>query len=138
LVHFKSFEETLTILAAIVAVAVAYKIFGATLLASSLIGILLAIVVAYCTTSEFTLEDEVITFRNRFRTTSFPVSSVERVGMNTFWLGLPGHTFMFVMRRPPAPVNGYFFRTGLVSWPSASGWVEAVNSSSRSSQSSSK
>lgn len=124
---FKSFEETLVVVVTLVATGVVYKLFKSSLLTSLLIGVLSGFIVAYMTFSEFTLRDGVITYRNRFRETSFPLSSVEKAGMNTFWAGLPGHTFIFVMRSPPAPVNGYFMRTGLVSWPSASDWVEEVN-----------
>jgi hypothetical protein len=113
--------------AALAMAAMAYKLFRASLLTSALIGGLSAIVVAYVTFFEFTLQDGIIAYRSRFRQTSFPLSWVESVGMRTFWAGLPGHTFTFLMRSPPAPVNGYFLRTGLVSWPSATRWVETVN-----------
>jgi len=126
-VQFKSFEETLALAAALIVAAIAYKLFKASVLTATIVGALSAAAVAYITFFEFTLQNNVITYRNRFRETSFPLSYVERVGMDTFWAGLPGHKFMFRLRRPPAPVNGYFFRTGLVSWPSASNWVDAVN-----------
>jgi fluoride ion exporter CrcB/FEX len=95
---FKSFEETLVLAAMLVAIGVVYKLFKGSLLTSLSIGALSGLIVAYATFSEFTLQEGVITFRNRFWQTSFPVSSVEKVGMHTFWAGLPGHTFMFVMR----------------------------------------
>jgi hypothetical protein len=79
---------------------------------------------------EISFDGEIITHRNFFKENSFPVSYVETVRMSTFWAGLPGHQLMFVLRSPPAPVNGYFLRTGLVSWPSASRWVAAVNAAS--------
>jgi hypothetical protein len=131
MIGFKSFEETLILAATIVTIAVVYKLFKGSLLTSLLIGVLVGFIAAYITFSEFTLQGGVITYRNRFRETSFPLSSVEKAGMNTFWAGLPGHTFIFVMRSPPAPVNGYFMRTGLTSWPSATAWVESVNAAIR-------
>jgi hypothetical protein len=131
---FKSFEETIVLVATLVAFGVGYKVFKGSLLTSSLIGMLSAFVVAYVTFSEFALRDGVITYRNRFRETTFPLSSVEKAGMSTFWAGLSGPTFIFVMRSPPAAVNGHFMRTGLISWPSASAWIEAVNASIRQSQ----
>jgi hypothetical protein len=79
------------------------------------IGLVVGVAVAYVTLFEFTLEDGVITYRNRFRQCSFPVAWVEKVGMSTHWAGVPGHVFMFVMRHPPAPWSGCFQRTGLVS-----------------------
>jgi hypothetical protein len=131
LVYFESFEETLTLLAALAAAGVAFKVFKARLFMCAVIGVVSAAIVAYVTFFEFTLQDGVITYRNRFRETSFPLSWVQKVGMQTFWAGLPGHTFIFVMRSPPAPMNGYFLRTGLVSWPSATDWLEAVNAAIR-------
>jgi hypothetical protein len=138
LIQFRSFEETLALLAALIAGVVAYKLFRIGALTAVLIGGLSAVAVAYATFFEFTLQDNVITYRNRFRQISFPLSHVQKVGMDTLWAGLPGHMFMFIMRSPPAPMAGYFLRTGLVSWPSASNWVEAVNSAIQSKTSSSK
>lgn len=128
LVRFVSFEETLSILAALATAAIAFRLFKVPLLTSTLIGAVAAGVIAYVTLSEFTLADDVVSYRNRFRATDFPLSYVQKVGMETFWGGLPGHIFVFILRRPPAQVNGYSQRTGLVSWPSATEWVEAVNS----------
>lgn len=128
MVQFRSFEEGLALLGALVAFLFAYKLFRASLLLSSVIGGLTAAIVAYATLFEFTFDNDVITYRNRFRQVSFPLAHVQRVGMHTFWAGLPGRSYVFVMHRPPAPVDGRSFRTGLVSWPSANGWVEAVNS----------
>jgi hypothetical protein len=127
LIEFRSFEETLALLAAFFTAVIAYKFFKAPLIVSALIAVLSAAVVAYITFFQFKLQDDIITYRNRYRQTSFPVAWVEKVGMQTFWAGLPGHTFMFLMRSPPSPVNGHFMRTGLVSWPSASDWVKGVN-----------
>jgi hypothetical protein len=132
LVQFVSFEETLCVLAALAAAAIAFWLFKATVFTSALMGALAAVVVAYVTFFEFTLAHDVVSYRNRFREIEFPLSYVRNVGMQTFWGGLPGHTFMFVMHSPPAPVNGYFARTGLVSWPSATRWVEAVNAAIQS------
>jgi hypothetical protein len=128
---FRSFEESLALLAALVVAVIAYKFFKAPLIASALVGLLSTAAVAYITFFEFKLDGNVITYRNRFRVTSFPVAWVEKVSMQTFWAGLPGHTFMFLMRSPPSPVNGHFMRTGLVSWPSASAWIDAVNAAIR-------
>jgi hypothetical protein len=125
--QFWSFEETLALLGALIAAGVAYKFFAASRFTAVSIGILTALAVAYITFFELTLEDGVITYRNCYREDSFPVDWVEKVGMRTHWAGVPGHVFMFIMRHPPAPWSGYFQRTGLVSWPSASDWVEAVN-----------
>jgi hypothetical protein len=94
------------------------------------LGLLAAATIFFLTLVELTFDGETISHRNFFKENSFPVSQVETVGMRTFWAGLPGHIFMFVMRSPPAPVNGYFLRTGLVSWPSANDWFSAVNSAS--------
>jgi hypothetical protein len=128
LIQFKSFEETLALVGGLGMALIAYKLFRLTLITSSLIGLLSAAAIAYVTLFQFTLSNDVITYRNRFREDSFPVSHVRSVGMRTFWAGLPGHIFVFVMRKTPAPIDGYFARTGLISWPSASRWVEAVNS----------
>jgi hypothetical protein len=84
-------------------------------------------VIGYATFFEFTLQDGTITYRNRYLEDGIPLAWVKKVGMGTFWAGLPGHTFMFLMRKPPAPWDGYFRRTGLVSWLSAARWVDAVN-----------
>lgn len=132
MVTFVSFEETLSVLAALATVAVSVMVLGATVLTSSLMGALAAVIVAYLTFCEFTMANDVVSCRNRFREVKFPLSHIEKVGMTTFLEGLPGHTFMFVMRSPPAPANGYFFRTGLVSWRSATRWIEAVNSTIQS------
>jgi hypothetical protein len=132
LIQFKSCEETLALLAAVVVAAIAVKLFKATFTTAAVIGVLAAAGVVWVTFFEFTLANDTITYRNRFRQISFPLSHVKTVGMNTFWMGLPGHTFMFVLRRPPADTNGYFLRTGLSSWPSASDWVDAVNSAIQS------
>jgi hypothetical protein len=132
--QFRSFEEGLALAGALVAFVATYKLFKASLLLSGVLAALSALAIAYVTLFEFTLQDNTVTYRNRFRQASFPLSHVRKVGMHTFWFGLPGHTFMFVMRRPPADVDGRFFRTGLVSWPSASSWVDAVNSAIRSNE----
>jgi hypothetical protein len=134
LIKFVSFEETLCVLAALATAAVAFKLFHATVLTSGLMGALAAAAVAYVTFSEFTFANDSVTYRSRFQEIEYPLSHVKRVGMKTFWLGLPGHTFIFVMRRPPAPVDGNSIRTGLVSWPSAGRWVEAVNSAIQKSE----
>jgi hypothetical protein len=132
--QFRSFEEGLALAGALVAFVATYKLFKASLLLSCMLAALSALVVAYVTFFEFTLQGNTVTYRNRFRQASFLLSHVRKVGMDTFWFGLPGHTFMFVMRRPPADVDGRFFRTGLVSWPSASSWVDAINSAIRSNE----
>ena len=125
--QFASCEETLALVGAIIVALIACKAFKASVPVSVLMGVLAAAAIAYATYFEFTLPDDMVIYRNRFRERSFPVAWVKKVGMQTVLAGLPGHTFMFVMKAPPAPVNGYFFRTGLVSWPSASRWVEEVN-----------
>jgi hypothetical protein len=132
LVQFKSCEETLALSAAVIVAVIAVKLFRATLTAAAVAGVLAAAGVAYVTLFEFTLANDRITYRNWFRQIDFPLSHVKSVGMQTFWIGLPGHTFMFVLRKPPADTDGYFLRTGLSSWPSASDWVDAVNSAIRS------
>jgi hypothetical protein len=129
--QFRSFEESLALAGALLAFVIAYKLFRAPPLLSGMVASLAALAVAYVTLFEFTLQNAVITYRNRFRQVSFPLAHVRKVGMDTHWAGLPGHRFMFVMHRPPAEIDGRFFRTGLVSWPSASGWVEVVNSAIR-------
>jgi hypothetical protein len=136
--RFWSFEETLALLGALIAMGIACKVFRMSLLVSGAVGIFTALVIAYATLFEFTLEDGVITYRNHFQEVSFPVDWVEKVGMSTHWAGLPGHLFMFVMRHPPAPLNGYFQRTGLVSWPSASKWVKAVNEAAQAAKNSTR
>jgi len=113
--------------AALAAATFAYTLLNATALISILVGVLSAAAIIYLTIFEFTLRDGVISYRNRFRQTSFPLAWGQKVGMNTFWAGVPGHTFTFLMRSPPSPFHGHFFRTGLVSWPSASAWLAAVN-----------
>jgi hypothetical protein len=125
--QFRSFEETLAIIGALAVAGIAYKLFHAAAFTSALLGLLAALGIAYATFFEFTLQDGVITYRNRFMQRSFPLSWVESVSVRTFWGGLPGRTFSFLMRTPPAPWAGYSRRTGLVSWPSATEWVETVN-----------
>ena len=127
MVQFRSFEETLVLIGVLATAGIAYKILRTTALTCALLSAFSAVVIAYLTFSEFTLQDDIITYRNRFRHASFLLTQVRSVGMRTFWGGLPGHTFMFVMRRPPAQMDGFFARTGLFSWPSASKWVEAAN-----------
>jgi hypothetical protein len=127
LVKLVSFEEGLAVLAALATVAVSVMLLSATVLTSSVLGALAAGIVAYLTFCEFTLAKDIVVCRNRFRKVEFPLSHI-KVRMRAFWRGLPGKTFMFVMRSPPALANGYFFRIGLVSWPSATPWIEAVNS----------
>jgi hypothetical protein len=124
--RFWSCEETLVVIGAVIVAMIFYKLFKTSALVSFLIAILTAAAIAYATLSEFVLRDDLITYRSRFDEQSFSVTSVERVGMSTFLGGLPGHTFVFVMRRPAA-IAGFSFRTGLVSWPSAGRWLEAVN-----------
>src|SRR5262249_36916202 len=128
LIQFRSFEDTLALLGAVAVAVIAYKIFKASALTTILLGVLSAAAVAYITLYEFTLQDDVITCRSRFHQISFRCAWVERPRIATFYAGLPGHILMFLMRKPPAPVNGHGLRTGLVSWPSATRWVEAVNS----------
>lgn len=125
-----SFEETLVVLGGLVAAFVAYKFFKVGLLPSGVLGLLAAATIVYLTLVELSFDGTTISHRNLYKENSFPVAYVETASMNTFWGGLPGRSFMFVFRSPPAAVNGYFLRTGLVSWPSASGWVDAVNAAS--------
>jgi hypothetical protein len=129
--QFRSCEETLAILAALIVGAVAQRVFGAQLRGAAAIGLVTGAVVAYATFAQFTLKDGVVTYRNLPRQQSFPVAWVETARMSTHWAGLPGHLFMFRMRSPPAAVNGYFLRTGLASWPSASHWLDVVNGAAR-------
>jgi hypothetical protein len=134
MVRFVSCEETLALLVALIAGAIALKVFRASLSTSALIGLMAAVVVVYITFSEFTLDDDTIRFRSRFTAAEFPLSHVEKVGMQTFWAGLPGHIFVFILRKPPAQINGYLPRTGLSSWPSASAWLDAVNAAIKDKQ----
>jgi hypothetical protein len=64
------------------------------------LGLLAAATIFFLTLVELTFDGETISHRNFFKENSFPVSQVETVGMRTFWAGLPGHIFMFVMRSP--------------------------------------
>lgn len=132
--RFVSCEDTLALLAALIAGVIALKVFRASLAASAVVGVMTTVVIVYISFSEFTMVDDTIIFRNRFTAAEFPLSHVEKVGMRTFWVGLPGHTFIFILRKPPAQINGYFQRTGLVSWPSASTWVDKVNAAIRDKQ----
>lgn len=125
-----SFEETLAVFGGLLVALVASKFFKVGMLPSSVLGLLAAAIVVYLTMVELTFDGTTISHRNLYKENSFPIASVETVSMSTFWGGLPGHTFMFVLRSPPASVNGYFLRTGLVLWPSATRWVDAVNSAS--------
>jgi hypothetical protein len=122
-----SFEETLVLLGAIAGVWIAYGLFRATGLVSFIAGLVAATVVGYVTYFEFTLGDGVITFRTRFMERSISLEWVERASVETFWGGLPGRTYFFLLRSPPSPWHGYFRRTGLVTWPSAERWVQSVN-----------
>jgi hypothetical protein len=125
-VRFKSFEDTLALLAALIVGGIAYQMFKASALTSALLGLLAVVVVAYTTLIEFTLRDEIVSVRTRLREVVFPLDHVEFVSTKHFWRGLPGRFIIFRLRRPPASVNGYHLRTGLVSWPSARKWVESV------------
>ena len=127
MIWFWSCEETLALVGGFVVAGVAYKLFGASGRVSLFAGLFVALVIGYATFFEFTLQDGMITYRNRYLEDSIPLAWVRKVGMRTSWAGLPGHTFMFLMRKPPAPRDGYFRRTGLVSWPSVTRWVDAVN-----------
>ena len=131
MVKFASFEETLSIMVGLATGTIAFSLFEAGLFTSVLMGVIAAALVVYVTWFEFMVVGDVVRYRNRFRKIEFPLLHIEKVGMRTFWRGLPGHTFMFLMRSPPAPMNGYFLRTGLISWPSAKRWVETVNSAIR-------
>jgi hypothetical protein len=126
-VQLRSVEETLVLLGAIITAWIAYKLFRASGIASLAVGLTAALVIGYATYHEFTLADDAITYRNRYMERRIPIEWVEKASMKTFWGGLPGRTYMLVLRRPPAPWNGYFRRSGLVTWPSAEGWVQAVN-----------
>ena len=128
LIQFRSFEEGLAVLVALAAGAVASRLFRLEIIPSILIGAVAAVLVAYMTLSEFTLENNVITYRSRFQRIDLALPNVRSVRMSTSWAALPGHSFLLVMRDPPWPTDGESFRTGLVSWPSARGWVEAVQS----------
>ena len=130
MIKYYSFEETLVLVGAIVVAAIGYKVFKVGPVASAVLGLIAASTIVYLTLVEISFDGEIITHRNFFKENTFPVSYVETVRMSTFWAGLPGHQLMFVLRSPPAPVNGYFLRTGLVFWPSASRWVAAVNAAS--------
>jgi hypothetical protein len=125
-VPLRSFEETLVLLGAAGAW-IACGLFGASGLASFIAGLVVALVVGYVTYFEFTLGDGVITFRTRFMERSISLEWVESASVRTFWGGLPGRTYYFLLRSPPAPWAGYFRRTGLVTWPSAERWVQSVN-----------
>src|SRR5712671_6178670 len=91
LIQLRSFEEILTLAGALIIALLAYKLagrfFSSPALASTIIGLLAAVSLAYVTSSELTLRDDTITHRNRFRETSFPISEVEKIGFNTFWGG---------------------------------------------------
>jgi hypothetical protein len=131
LIHLKSFEEAITLLGAVAVAAIAYGIAGSffTLpaVASALIGVLAAIGIAHITSSELILTEVSITHRSRFRVRSFPLAHVDKVAVHPFWRGVPGHTFVVLLRSPPAKFNGYFGRVGLFASPSATAWAEAVN-----------
>lgn len=127
-IQFKSFEDTLALLAALLVGGIAYKLFKATALTSALLGVLTAAVIAYTTLIEFTLRDGVVTIRTRLREVTFPLAHVEFVGTTGFWRGLPGRFIIFGLAGPPASINGYQLRTGLVSWFRSSRWVESVRS----------
>jgi hypothetical protein len=85
-------------------------------------------VLAFITSSELNLMGDAITFRNLFWIKRIPLSQVERAGVSAFWQGLPGQIIMIRMKQPPLEANGYFFRVGVLAWPSAQRWVDAVNS----------
>jgi hypothetical protein len=127
-VHFKSCEETLVLAAAFAAAALTYELSDGMALISALNGVIAGIVVVRLTYFEFTLHNNVISYRTRYRGPSYPLAWAGKVEMHTVWFGLPGHTFRFFMRSPPAPFNSFSLRTGLVSWPSGRAWVAAVNS----------
>ena len=127
MVQFRSFEETLALIGALAVAGIAYKIFGVTPLPSVLAGLLTAVGIAYVTSFEFLLQEEAVTIRSRFHERTMPIEWIQKAGVKTFWGGLPGRSYIFVLRHPPAPWNGYQQRTGLVAWPNAERWVAAVN-----------
>ncbi len=142
MLQFRTFEETITLIGAIVIAAIAYKltseIFAKPLLASGLVGFLFSVVLAFMTSSTMTLQGDAITYRSMFGQTTFPVSEVERVGVQPTSGLLPGKSVVFIMRRPPSKVNGLIFRTGVLTWPSVAEWVDAVNAAVRRSTSNSE
>ena len=133
MVQFRSFEETLALIGALAVAGVTYKLLSVTPLTSVVAGLIAAVGIAYVTSFEFLLQDESVTVRSRFHERTMPIEWIEKTSVRTFWSGLPGRTYMFVLRRPPAPWDGYFQRTGLVTWPSAEQWVAAVNDAAQKS-----
>ena len=127
MVQIRSFEETLVLIGALVVAGIAYKLFSATPLTSVVAGLLAAAGIAYVTSFQLTLDEESVTVRSRFHERTMPLEWIQKASVQTFWSGLPGRTYMFLLRYPPAPWNGYFQRTGLITWPSADQWVAAVN-----------
>lgn len=125
--RLRSIEETLVLLGTIVAAWIAYKLFRAPGVLSLGAGLMVGLAIGYTTYHEFTLKDDAVVSRSRLREQRIPLEWVDRVGLTTFWGGLPGRVFVFVMRSPPAPWNGYQHRTGFVTWPSAERWAQAVN-----------
>lgn len=126
--QLRSIEETLVLLGAIAAAWIAYKLFRASGAVSLGTGLMVGLAIGYTTYHEFTLKGDAVMSRSRFREQRIPLEWIDRVSVTTFWGGLPGRFCVFYMRSPPAPWNGYQQRTGIVTWPSAERWAQAVNS----------
>jgi hypothetical protein len=129
----RSFEETLTLVGAVVVAAIAYWLFGATALTTLVAGLIAAVGIAYATSFEFTLSEETVRVRSRFHERTMPIKWIQKASVKTFWGGLPGRSYMFLLRHPPAPWGGYFQRTGLVTWPNPERWIAAVNDAAQKS-----
>jgi hypothetical protein len=126
-----SIEEAISLLGALILAVICYFVFRRFLahpgVAAALLGFSSAVVLAFITSSELNLTADTVTFRNLFWSKKITLAHIEAVGVKTFWQGVPGQTIMIRMKRPPAEVNGYFFRVGILAWPSAQRWVDAVN-----------
>ena len=100
MVKFVSFEETLCVLAALATAAATFKLFHATILTSAFMGGLAAAIVAYTTFFEFTLANDVISYRSRFHETEFPLLCKEC--WYEYFLGRLARTHVYV-RHAEAP-----------------------------------
>jgi hypothetical protein len=100
-IRFKSFEDTLALLAALLVGAIAYKVFQASALTSALLGVFSAAAVAYTSLMEFTLRDNAVTVRTHMREVVIPLAHIERVDLSVFWGGLPGRFVKTILGRMP-------------------------------------
>jgi hypothetical protein len=106
----RSFEETLTLVGAVVVAAIAYWLFGATALTTLVAGLIAAVGIAYATSFEFTLSEETVRVRSRFHERTMPIKWIQKASVKTFWGGL-ARQVLHVPSAPSAGTLGRLFST---------------------------